>query len=529
MAEPLPAAPNRRSWLLPLGYGALLFLPMLRNQFWLDDYGWVSSAMDGVRNPAHLIGLAKTDLRPLVNLTFAVNFLVSDLNPVGYYLFNLALHLANTWLVMRLAARVSRDSTVALVTGFLFAGAFANYGQAVVWISGRTGLLADLLMLACLLAHLSWLEGGRPRDRTWTAVWFGLAFLAKESAVVLLPLMLLVEWVHGRRLRELLSLATARAYAPYAVVLIGYLSLQFGFLRKNSPILDLEYRLGWHVVTNFAEYLARMVIPVNATTMMVAVPAGLHAALAVAQTVLMIALPVLGIVLLVRPVPRWVKFGVAWTVISLLPYLAFTFRTSTRYLYGPSVGFALVVAWLLSPAWAGMPAAARGRIARAAVVALLLVQAVVINVVIHEHYRVQQSQDPKYHRELLEQRRTGAVGGTTMKTIGVIGGIGPQATMDFEARVHRVAQRRIPPHFNRRIHETLDHRRRVRGRRARRLHGGRPADLGAVARLRASLAGRQPVLGSTDGCQRTRHPADPGPHRSKDRHHGPVQPHSHRG
>lgn len=38
--------------------------------------------------------------------------------------------------------------------------------------------------------------------------------------------------------------------------------------------------------------------------------------------------------------------------------------------------------------------------------------------------------------------------GTPMKTIGVIGGIGPQATMDFEARVHRVAAARVTPHFN---------------------------------------------------------------------------------
>src|SRR5262245_53237827 len=35
-----------------------------------------------------------------------------------------------------------------------------------------------------------------------------------------------------------------------------------------------------------------------------------------------------------------------------------------------------------------------------------------------------------------------------MKTIGILGGMGPQATMDFEMRVHRVAQRLIPPHFN---------------------------------------------------------------------------------
>lgn len=35
-----------------------------------------------------------------------------------------------------------------------------------------------------------------------------------------------------------------------------------------------------------------------------------------------------------------------------------------------------------------------------------------------------------------------------MKAIGVLGGLGPQATMDFEARVHAVSQRLIPAHGN---------------------------------------------------------------------------------
>lgn len=35
-----------------------------------------------------------------------------------------------------------------------------------------------------------------------------------------------------------------------------------------------------------------------------------------------------------------------------------------------------------------------------------------------------------------------------MKTIGVLGGIGPQATTDFIARVHRASQRLIPPKGN---------------------------------------------------------------------------------
>lgn len=35
-----------------------------------------------------------------------------------------------------------------------------------------------------------------------------------------------------------------------------------------------------------------------------------------------------------------------------------------------------------------------------------------------------------------------------MKTIGILGGLGPQATMDFEARVHAASQRLIPPRAN---------------------------------------------------------------------------------
>jgi aspartate racemase len=38
--------------------------------------------------------------------------------------------------------------------------------------------------------------------------------------------------------------------------------------------------------------------------------------------------------------------------------------------------------------------------------------------------------------------------GIAVKTIGVLGGAGPQATMDFEARLHLVCQRRIPQRHN---------------------------------------------------------------------------------
>jgi len=39
--------------------------------------------------------------------------------------------------------------------------------------------------------------------------------------------------------------------------------------------------------------------------------------------------------------------------------------------------------------------------------------------------------------------------GVAMKTIGVIGGMGPQATLDLEMRIHKVAQQVLPPIQNR--------------------------------------------------------------------------------
>ena len=35
-----------------------------------------------------------------------------------------------------------------------------------------------------------------------------------------------------------------------------------------------------------------------------------------------------------------------------------------------------------------------------------------------------------------------------MKRMGVLGGMNPQATIDFEARVHTISQRLMPQHWN---------------------------------------------------------------------------------
>jgi len=48
----------------------------------------------------------------------------------------------------------------------------------------------------------------------------------------------------------------------------------------------------------------------------------------------------------------------------------------------------------------------------------------------------------------LENNNTTNKNLSTMKTIGILGGLGPQATMDMEMRLHKAAQQLIPPMQN---------------------------------------------------------------------------------
>src|SRR5262249_55136624 len=162
-------------------------------------------------------------------------------------------------LLMALVARLTdRNRGATLIAGLLFAGGFGHWGEAVLWISGRTGLLADLFALLALRAHWEFLERGRRRHYWLSLAGFGLSLLSKETAVVLLPLLLLLEWAHGRKVRDLLARPTCARYAPLAGLLAAYLAFEFGPLKSQHPAEAGAYTLGWHVGSNLAEYLARL-------------------------------------------------------------------------------------------------------------------------------------------------------------------------------------------------------------------------------------------------------------------------------
>jgi hypothetical protein len=240
-------------------------------------------------------------------------------------------------------------------------------------------------------------------------LWFLLALLSKESAVMAVPLMIAVDWTrNGPPLRTSSSGTFARRYGPYAVLLAVYLVFQFAVFRRDSGVVGSEYRFGPHVLANLCEYVARFFLPVTPSSMIVGVPPSMALPLRVAQWCFMVAAPIAALWVFLRPTPRAARLGVVWILIMIAPFLLLTFRTSTRYLYGPSMGLALCVAALTVPlARREREAGRRGtQVWRAALLAVLVLEAAVVNVVIHQRYREQMSQDPAPLQNLRREAET---------------------------------------------------------------------------------------------------------------------------
>jgi hypothetical protein len=114
--------------------------------------------------------------RPLLNLSWALNYAVSGYAPWSYHLVNLALHAANAALVTVLFGRLARDRPpVAFAAGALFA-VTPMAVETVGYVASRSTALATFFILITLLLAVTGLE-----RRSW--VYIGAALVANVLAL----------------------------------------------------------------------------------------------------------------------------------------------------------------------------------------------------------------------------------------------------------------------------------------------------------------------------------------------------------
>ena len=169
--------------------------------------------------------------RPTTLLSYALELRLWGGSPWGFHLTNILLHTANTLLLYLLLKRFRPEGALPWTASLLFL-LHPAHGENIAWISGRTDLLAFLFLALSLLFRLEYEE--RKRGLPLSLLFFALALLSKEAALLFLPLLFLLFPSKGLKNRLLLLL-------PYLSLLPLYLFLH----QKAASTLALNRGLLW--------------------------------------------------------------------------------------------------------------------------------------------------------------------------------------------------------------------------------------------------------------------------------------------
>jgi len=336
-----------------------------------------------------------TAYRPLLLLSFAVQWWIQGADPVAFHAVNLALHVAVTLLLARLWLCVGLPPPVAAGAALLFA-VLPVHVEAVTGIVGRGETLAALLVLASLLAGLGAADaagtGARALRLAAALALYAAANLTKESASVAPALLfLLLAFMAQGGLLDRARSALRRGglyYAGGAAVLFGVFRLRAAVLggaihAKTTGIFEVENPLApltpaaraANACIVFFHYLARMAVPVRLSADESAWqirPAGPNELGYWAAPLLLGALLAAAVALLPRRSPS--ALGFLFLLLAALPASNLLFPTGTifaeRLAYLPSAGLCLAAAsWIAgwAPTFAGLSRARKAALAALAV------------------------------------------------------------------------------------------------------------------------------------------------------------------
>lgn len=236
-----------------------LCLPLFGGGFLSDDYSLIH-VFDGVHDARALasrigtmfvtgVGPPSNQYRPLVMLTLALNGMAGGVDPYGWHLVNIVLHMANASLVALLAwqmAPARSRGIAAVMAGGLFAW-FPPGVEAFAWVAARYDGMALFFVLAAASAFVAsrvWHDGFGLASLAATA----LAFMSKESATIGPLFILALAWWRRPRdegFLEGIVRAIVRA-APWLVIAVAYFALRlwifgdpFRFFPGSSPLHSL--------------------------------------------------------------------------------------------------------------------------------------------------------------------------------------------------------------------------------------------------------------------------------------------------
>lgn len=352
------------SIILILGLTLVLFSPKYSSFFTRDDFVWLDYAREGASDifSTSISGF----FMPVPKVFFLCGLNVFGTNPVPYNVINVVLHLTAILLLMLFIYRLVPGSGAAIAGGAVFALSYPAY-EAVSWISAVVWQLTVLTFIATALSYLAFRTGTNPsappggsptpehehdKEKRWllyalSLVFFITALLTKEAAITIPVILLLLEWIF---VEDILERGRFRRWKTGVKYVIPFFALGavYGIaqllVQSSNPLIKTgTWSLGGHVISNFSKFINWLfLIPPESPSGSTFFTQGAGGTLLrVLQVTGYVAIPIVFLVVIVYG-NKTERFAVGWIIVTILPVALFGTGPSSRYVYLPSVGFAVL-------------------------------------------------------------------------------------------------------------------------------------------------------------------------------------------
>lgn len=278
---------------------------------------------------------------PLTTLSLSVGR-----TPVVLHGVNVALHIVTSILVLIFVWQLG-GSVAGSAAGALLWAVHPLRAESVVWISQRKDVLSAVFFVAALIAYVAHVRGRRGA-LAWSFVLFLIALLSKVTVVSLPIVLLLIDWLLGRRAwREKIPFFAASAVFT-AIAIAGQHSAVLDRLPTEAFTIPERLVLACRAIVLALE---RIVIPANLSAFY-PYPAGLGAR---EWSAVAIVIALVGIAVATLRWTRAAVFALAFFLVTIavaLPLFATGWTLAAdRFTYLPSIA----VAWLIALAVRRIP------------------------------------------------------------------------------------------------------------------------------------------------------------------------------
>ena len=281
---------------------------------------------------------------PLHLLSYALDYAVGGLNAYAFHLSN------NLWagvvagFVYLVALALTQQRTTAIVAALLFVVHPAHV-EAVAWISSRKDLLAAAFVLPCVLAYLKYRQRCAIGWYIVSLLLLLFALLGKLSVAAFPAVLVVLDLVLEKRPLRRSIIDKIPFLLLAALIAVG--------VQRAQPSTGLQPDLATHakafvqtlwLLTGLGNYVIYRVPPEAGDSLPQFVGLGILLALFLFPWLLRKRYPIATV-------------SIYWILFTYLPtqVLPFSYPVADRYLFLPSVGAVLLIAWLLIKATDHLP------------------------------------------------------------------------------------------------------------------------------------------------------------------------------